>query len=325
MRLYYSETSLILGITALASLCVFVAVPQSGAVAGASVSVRTAMRMMLLHSTRQAASDLEITGMARDPTANSSGYIAYADLVRLPQIEATIADDPDYPGVTMHVAGVYLETLSRELDESSSFDLMDTLCTDGYRSHFPADYIAAHHPILVLKIDGMLPAAWAAHTNQDDPGPYFVVYQHFVPAFRVLSHADRPQLPTNVVRLNFSTVAETFGAIAPRGRFAVDSPERRGFAIAKQNCLRCHSRGPYGGTKSGLDWDALSTWAREQPAYFASYIHGSRGFEPNARMPGNPEYDAATLAALTAYFRTFTGEAPARKPARAIVQATSNR
>jgi hypothetical protein len=28
--------------------------------------------------------------------------------------------------------------------------------------------------------------------------------------------------------------------------------------------------------------------------------------QTNAKMPGNPEYDAATLAALTAYFRTFT-------------------
>jgi mono/diheme cytochrome c family protein len=168
----------------------------------------------------------------------------------------------------------------------------------------------------VLKIDGMLPAAWAAQANQEDPGPYFVVYEHFVPAFHVLAHADRPQLPANVIRVNFSTTSATFGAIAPRGRFAADSPERQGFAIAKQNCLRCHSQGPYGGTKSGLDWNALSTWAREQPTYFASYVHGPRGFEPHARMPGDPEYDAATLAALTAYFRTFTGEPPARKPAR---------
>jgi mono/diheme cytochrome c family protein len=263
--------------------------------------------------------------MAQGPTANASGYLSYADLTTLPQIEATVADDPDYPGVAMHVSGVYLATLAAAIGGSSSFDLIDTLCTDGYRSHFPADYIAAHHPILVLKIDGMTPSQWAAQERQDDPGPYLVVYQHFVPAFHVLAHADRPQLPTNVVRLNFSTAAATFGAIAPRGRFAADSPERQGFAIAKQNCLRCHSQGPYGGTKSSLNWDALSTWAREEPTFFAKYIHGPRGFESDARMPGNPEYNAATLAALTAYFRTFTARPPATKPSKEPTQEANHR
>ena len=320
MRLQYPEIGLILGITALVRVCAVAIAARSGAEPAAS---RSFQGTTLVHSTRESASDLEITGMAPGPTANSSGYMGYAELARLPQVEATIADDPDYPGVTMHVTGVYLETLAKAIGEHSSFDLIDTLCTDGYRSHFPADYIALHRPILALKIDGMLPTAWAVQEHQDDPGPYLVVYEHFVPAFHVLSHVDRPQLPANVVRLNFSTAAATFGAIAPRGRFAANSQEKQGFAIAKQNCLRCHSQGPYGGTKSGLDWNDLSTWAREQPAYFANYIHGPRG--GNARMPGNPEYDAATLAALTAYFRTFTAQAPATRPPPRDQQQEANR
>ena len=320
MRLQYSEISLILGITALAGAWAGAA-PQIGA----GRSADRGATQTIFHSTRESASDLEITGMAQGPTANASGYFSYADLERLPHIEATVSDDPDYPGLTMRVSGVYLATLAATIVGSSSFDLIDTLCTDGYRSHFPADYIATHHPILVLKIDGMTPRQWAAQGQRDDPGPYLIVYEHFVPAFHVLSHADRPQLPTNVVRLNFSTAAETFGAIAPRGRFAPDSPERQGFAIAKQNCLRCHSQGPYGGTKSSLDWDALSTWAREEPGFFARYIHGPRGFESNARMPGNPEYDPATLAALTAYFRTFTARPPATKPSKEPAQEANRR
>jgi mono/diheme cytochrome c family protein len=321
MRLQYSEISLILGITALAGACTVAAAPQLG---GGRSRDRIAAQAVF-HSTRQAASDLEISGMAQGPTANASGYFSYADLARLPQTEATVDDDPDYPGVTVHVSGVYLATLAAAIEGSSAFDLIDTLCGDGYRSHFPQDYIAAHHPILVLKIDGMAPSEWAAHTKQDDPGPYLIVYEHFVPVFHVLAHADRPQLPTNVVRLNFSTASATFGAIAPRGHFAPDSPEKEGFAIAKQNCLRCHSQGPFGGTKSSLDWDALSTWAREEPSFFARYIHGPSGFGPNARMPGNPEYDAATLAALTAYFRTFTARPPATKPSREPAQEANRR
>jgi len=263
--------------------------------------------------------------MVQGLTAYSVRYIRYADLARLPQVAAVIDDDQDYPGVTMHASGVYLDTLAKAVGALPSSDLTDALCTDRYRSHYPADAIAAHRPILVLKIDGMLPSAWAAHAHQYDPGPYLVVYEHFVPAFRVLSHVDRPQLPTNVVRLDFSTAAATFSAIAPHGSFAPDSPEQQGFAITKQNCLRCHSQGPYGGTKSGRTWTALSTWAREQPAFFAGYIRDPKATEPHAHMPGNPEYDAATLAALTAYFRTFAAQPSATKPLKDPPQELNRR
>ena len=252
--------------------------------------------------------------MVHGLAANSRAYVRYADLVKLPRIEAVVDDDPDYPGVTMHVTGVYLDVLAKAVGALPSSDLIDALCTDRYRSHYPADYIAAHHPILVLKIDGMLPAAWAAHAHQDDPGPYLIVYRHFVPSFYVLSHVDRPQLPTNVVRLNFGSTAATFGAIAPRGNFAPDSPEQRGFTIAKQNCLRCHSQGPYGGTKSGRTWANLSHMARDRPEFFAAYIRDPKAADPHAHMPGNSEYNTATRAALTAYFRTFTATAPEAKP-----------
>jgi hypothetical protein len=28
------------------------------------------------------------------------------------------------------------------------------ICEDGYRSNYPAAYLAAHHPVLVLTVDG---------------------------------------------------------------------------------------------------------------------------------------------------------------------------
>jgi hypothetical protein len=42
------------------------------------------------------------------------------------------------------------------------------------------------------------------------------------------------------------------------------------------------------------------------PKDFAAYVHNPRTANPKAQMPGNPQYDDATLAALTAYFRTFS-------------------
>ena len=266
-----------------------------------------------LYPTRQSPSDLEITVTTPGAAANSVRYITYSDLNSLPQTTATIKDDPDFPGQTMQVTGVYLDVLAHAIGAPPASDLIDALCTDHYRSHFPASYIAAHHPILVLKIDGMTSDKWAARVHHEDPGPYFITHAHFVPTSHVLSHVEQPQVPYNVVRLNFTTTALTFGAIAPRGNFPVESPVQQGFAIAKQNCLRCHFQGPYGGTKSGLDWTVLSTFAREQPAFFSSYVHDPKSIQPHAQMPANPEYDASTLSALTAYFRTFAGDGDTTK------------
>ena len=141
------------------------------------------------------------------------------------------------------------------------------------------------------------------------------MYPHFVPTFKLLAHADEQQIPDNVVSLRFTTQTATFGPLAPRGNFAPNSPEQAGFTIAKQNCLRCHFLGNSGGTKSGIAWPQLAVWAREQPRFFAAWVHNPTRFEPHAQMPANPAYDQPTLTALTAYFRTFDagGKATAGK------------
>jgi cytochrome c2 len=261
----------------------------------------------LLHTTRQAASDLEITGLVDGLAPGQSAYIRYADQLHLPQTQATVSDDPDYPG-TLRVTGVLLETLAAAIHPLPASDLIDATCSDRYRSHFPRQYIAQHHPILVLTIDGKPLAAWAHAAHQYDPSPYVVMYANFTPSFRLLSHTDKPQLPDNLIRLNFSTQAATFGAITPHGPHPPGSPAEIGFIIAKQNCLRCHFMGQYGGTKSGHSWQSLGQWASDEPKYFQAYIHNPKAIDPHANMEPQPEYDAQTLAALTAYFRTFAEE-----------------
>jgi mono/diheme cytochrome c family protein len=255
---------------------------------------------LIPHPSRQSPDDLEITGLASTPA-----YLTYAQLASLPQVAIHVTNDENFPHPVL-VTGIPLDTLAKALRAPSDDDLIDALCTDDYRAHYPATYIALHHPILALTIDHQRPTPWAARTHQYDPGPYFITHAHFVPTLNVLAHKEQPQIPTNIIRLNFSTTQATYGAIAPRGSTAQSPAVQQGFAVAKQNCLRCHNQGPYGGAKAGRDWSALSTWAREQPTFFAAYIHNPQAFEPHAHMPPNPTYDAPTLAALTAYFQTFT-------------------
>ena len=270
---------------------------------------------LALHTTRTSESDLQISGLIRDLPSGSSAYVRFEDLLALPQTSAVISDDPRYHARPLHVTGVSLEVLAQSLDARPESDLIDALCTDRYRSYFPREYTALHQPILVLRIEGQSLAAWARQSHQYDPSPYLVMYRTFVPAFKVLAHSDEAQLPDNVVRLNFGTQARTFDPLAPPAMLGDHSPERSGFTIAKQNCLRCHFMGSVGGTKSGRTWSALGNWAMDEPSFFQAYIHNPQKIEPRAHMEGSPQYDTATLQALTRYFRTFSDHAstgPAR-------------
>ena len=271
----------------------------------AAVGGLAPVRHGLMHARRMAADDLEITGMVDGLAAGKSGYVSYKDLLSLPQTNAVVTNDPDYPGPPLHVVGVSFDTLAKAVGALPEADLVDALCEDRYRSHFPAEYVAQHHPILVLKVDGKPLGVWAQEAHQYDPSPYVVMYADFVPSFKVLAHADQEQLPDNLVRLNFTTQAMTFGPIKPRSEQAAGSAEQKGFTIAKQNCLRCHFMGTSGGTKSGRSWQSLGVWAAEQPKYFQAYVKDPAKYEPHTHMAANPAYDAATLQALTAYFRTF--------------------
>lgn len=268
---------------------------------------------LTIAGSRHAADDLEVTGMIAGLPAGAIGYVSYAQLAALPLITTTIRNDSnfaDQPSKGVRITGIPLDQLAKALGAVPGSDLIDALCTDHYRSHYPADYITAHHPIFALRINGERPALWAARTKEYDPGPYFITHADYVPRYKVLSHAEQPQIPDNVMRLNFSTTAATYGPIAPHGDFPSNSPVAEGFLIAKQNCLRCHFVNGVGGTKSGIDWRSLGTWAREQPKFFERYVHDPQSVEPHAHMEGSPTYDDATLHALTEYFRTFTEERP---------------
>ena len=48
--------------------------------------------------------------------------------------------------------------------------------------------------------------------------------------------------------------------------------------------------------------------AQGNPAAFGKYVVRPNSVNPEANMPPNPEYDAATIAALTAYFQSFAPE-----------------
>ena len=256
----------------------------------------------LVRATRERRTDLEVSGGAM-----GHGFISYKDLLAMPQTDGIMGGDEDFikmnfPNVP--VRGVRLSVLERTLGIATGDDIILARCIDGYVGPFPIEYVAAHEPILVLTADGMTVEQWSKKNGEDDPGPYMIAYANFVPAWKVLAHSDRRQVPDQVVELEFKKQKDVFGPITPAAQFGPESPERAGFEIAKQNCLRCHAAGPYGGTLGGLSWEALAGLAKRDGTRFAQYVHDPKSVDPKAHMHPNPDYDDKTLSALTAYFRS---------------------
>lgn len=69
--------------------------------------------------------------------------------------------------------------------------------------------------------------------------------------------------------------------------------------------------GTEGGQKAKLSWNVLAKVAATKPDFFAAYVRDPQTANPHTQMAASPNYDEATLAALEAYFKTFS---PQSKP-----------
>lgn len=295
-------------------ICLGVAPLALGALAALSVSsgwTRTAAAQPLsagsasiLHATRESPSDLEVGGEIAGLPPGSTRYITRADLLALPQVAYTVTDDPSFKRLgPTKVSGVALEELARRFAPSNAAMIV-AICDDKYRANYPLDYRRAHHPFLVLEINGKGPADWPKDEG-GEMGPYLISHPSFTPRFKILSHEEEMQIPWGVVRIEFRAEQQVYGAIAPRGPQARDAKVQDGYRIAKENCFRCHNAGDEGGQKAGVGWPVISAIAQGSPDFFRAYVRDPKSKSAQARMPGNPEYDDATLAALEAYFRSF--------------------
>jgi mono/diheme cytochrome c family protein len=255
---------------------------------------------------RTSPADLEIGGEIFGVAAGSSRYLTREDLRNLPQVTFTVSDDTNFKGGTQ-VRGVLLEDLLRALAAHPDSDLAIAICDDQYHAHYPRAYLADHHPLLVLEVNGQPPEGWPKSAEGDQSmGPYMISHRKFTPGSRILAQTEEPQVPWGVVRLEFHNERNFFERIAPRGPTASHVAVQAGYRIAEQNCLRCHNAGDVGGQKAGHPWLVLSAWATASPKYFAAYVRYPQAENPRAQMYPNPEYDAATLNALIAYFQTFS-------------------
>jgi hypothetical protein len=283
--------------TVTVAICFLLSLPRLGV--GTSTVAGPSLR-----PSRQADTDLEVGGDLASLPPGSTRFVAYKDLLTLPQVTYTVSDDANFDGKP-RITGISLVDLAHLLGASPDAKLVVAICYDGYRTNYPSAYLAAHHPLLVLKIDGKTEDKWPESKLGRPLGPYLISHSVFTPSFKVLSHTDEPQVPFGVTRLEFRDERVVLGSIAPPGHYSPSSPVIDGYRIAQQNCFRCHNLGGEGGQMSGRSWQILAMWASTEPQYFSRYVKNPQAIDPKNHMPGNPQYDAATIDALRQYFSTF--------------------
>ena len=253
-----------------------------------------------LQTARSFAQDLEITGEVPGIPAGASRFVRYSDLAALPQVSYTVKDDSNFDG-PVQLSGVPLDALMQALGATSGKLLIAAGCTDGYEGHYTVEYRAQHHPFLVLKMGGKEPSQWPKDADGIAFAPYFISHASFKPMFKVLAHDDESQVPVGVTKLRFLDQDAVLGGLKPPA--SAGPAALQGYRIAMQNCLRCHNSGPIGGSKSPFQWPQVEMIAQGNAPAFGKYIVQPNRVNPEATMPANPKYDAATVAALTAYFQ----------------------
>lgn len=264
-----------------------------------------------LYAQRSSPGDLEIGGELAGLLPGTTRYLRYNDLLKLPQETVTITDD-NFRTPTQ-ITGVSLAKLAALLGRHA--DMIVAICYDSYRSNYSPEYLAAHDPILVLRINGQTRDHWPRAPNGDLLTPYVISHPKFKPRFKVLSHDDEAQIPYGVTRIEFHSGAKVYAPILPAPQWRENTTVQDGYRIAREDCFRCHDSGGQGGTLGHHSWTDLANIAATDPERFRRIIHDPLSVKPGARMPGEPGYDAATLDALVEYFRTFASPDIAPGPA----------
>jgi mono/diheme cytochrome c family protein len=280
------------------------AAPQSGSDAQVASS-QTAKLALSLRTARTSPYDLELGGELAGLPAGETRYLTHDDLLSLPQVTFSAGGDEHFANGTK-LTGVRVEELVKRVAAAPDRDMAVAICSDKYRANYPGAYVAAHHPVLVLMIDGKPPADWPkdAEYHKFDMGPYVVSHENFALSFKILSYNEQPQIPWGIVRIEFRNEQAVLNSIAPRGPHAKDAAVAAGYRIAREECFLCHNSGREGGTKAGVPWAALAALASSDPKMFKAYVRNPQSQNPGANMPPESNYDTATLDAVAAYFQS---------------------
>ncbi len=265
-------------------------------------SFSAAAATLTLAPTRSSPYDLEISGLLTGGATN--GFVSREQLRSLRVVTVTNVHDGALKQPTAYT-GVYLTDLRAALPVASESDVIFAVCDDGYAAHFPADYVAAFQPLLILALNGQPAEEWGKSLASGvGMPPFYINSASFTPreSETAAGQKEGARYPYAVSKLVFTTSAKSVGRLSLKPE--ASAAAQAGQKLALRDCLSCHAHDGFGGSNSGRPWLLLKTWSANT-SYFRRYVKKPRSVQPTAKMPGFTEYDEAALDALTAYFREF--------------------
>jgi hypothetical protein len=271
------------------------------ALLSSALTPRSVAAELPLHAARASSTDLALVGLLAGIPPGETRFVRWADLARLPQSRLRLTGE-FVPG-EQELTVVFLTDLWAALPVHDRADALLATCSDGYAAVFPADFIRAYRPFLVLTIDGRGPESWPPPGLKFNPGPFVIsVAASVVPAVADLLDAGHKR-PWGVTRLEVARLKQSFGPFFAGPWQETSAVARAGRELWIHSCSSCHAApaGAFGGTKSDRPFTVLAAQARRAPDYFQRYITDPKGLSPTAKMEAHPRYTKAQLEALTAF------------------------
>ena len=186
---------------------------------------------------------------------------------------------------------------------SNDYSDISFVALDGYAAVDPLAKVAEDGGFLAFK-DLDAPSGWEpVGGHKADPRPFFVVWSG-----AAQTTANQYPWPWQVAGMNLIRFEDQYPKTVPRGA-AADSAERRGYALFKGRCLRCHSVNGEGG-KIGPDLnEPMSVTAYRPKRMVKEFIRNPSKYR-HTSMPDHRDLTDRDLEDLWRYFRWLDDHRP---------------
>lgn len=186
---------------------------------------------------------------------------------------------------------------------SSEYSDVSFIALDGYAAVGPLTKASEDGGWLAFK-DLDVPSGWEpVGSHKADPGPFFVVWTG-----TTQTTASQYPWPWQVAALNLVRFEDQYPKTVPRGA-AADSAARRGFALFKGRCFRCHAVNGEGG-KIGPDLnEPMSVTAYRSKRMVKEFIREPSKYR-RTYMPDHRDLSDRDLENLWRYFHWLDGHRP---------------
>jgi mono/diheme cytochrome c family protein len=220
--------------------------------------------------------------------------LALTDLQKSIAWETVTAFDPYYGKTKTFRALPLIEVLKKGFDGEGELATQEYVfrAKDGYAAPFRGELATEAGGYLAFE-DTEVPGWEPIGPQKASPGPFYLVWRK--PEQASLESHPRPWQLATIEMARFDAIYPHTSPAAPEG-----SPAARGYAIFREQCVRCHAINREGG-RVGPDLNVPQNVLEYRPEeQVRAYIKNPLAFR-YGNMPAHPTLTESDLDALVAY------------------------